>query len=98
MVSTILCFLAGLAAPKIYEKFTPEEQSKWKKQYPLHHGEAGVLLIIGGILSKNPGLSAFGTGLVIDDWKDRKDWFKKKTFDSDEKSQQDKKRKTITIK
>ena len=77
MVSPVVWFLAGLAAPKIYEKLTPEEKTSWKKKYPMHHGEAGVLMVLGGILTKNSGLSAFGAGLVIDDWKDRKDWFQK---------------------
>lgn len=84
MVTPMLWFLAGLATPKIYAKFSPEEKSKWEKKYPIHHGEAGILMIIGGILSKNPGLSAFGTGLVIDDWKDRNDWFKKNNNDMDD--------------
>ena len=77
MVSPVVWFLAGLAAPKLYEKLAPEAKSNWKKKYALHHGEAGVLMLLGGAVTRNPGLSAFGAGLVIDDWKDRNKWFKK---------------------
>ena len=77
MVHPLVWFLAGLAAPKLYQKLSPEKKSNWKKKYPLHHGEAGVLMLLGGAVTRNPGLSAFGAGLVIDDWKDRNKWFKK---------------------
>ena len=77
MVSPLIWFLAGLAAPKIFEQLSPETKSLWKKKYDLHHGEAGVLTLLGGAVTINPGLSAFGTGLIIDDWKDKDEWFKK---------------------
>ena len=77
MVHPIVWFLAGLTAPKLYERLPPESKKEWKKNYPGHHGEAGILMLIGGAISKNSGLAAFGAGLVLDDWQDRKEWFKK---------------------
>ncbi len=84
MAHPLVWLLAGLAAPKLYEKISLESKSEWKKKYPLHHGEAGVLMLIGGAISRNLGLSAFGAGLVIDDWKDRNEWFKKNNNDLDD--------------
>jgi hypothetical protein len=84
MAHPLVWLLAGLAAPKLYEKLSPESKSEWKKKYSLHHGEAGVLMLIGGSISRNLGLSAFGAGLVIDDWKDRNEWFKKNNNDLDD--------------
>jgi len=78
MVHPLVWFLAGLTAPKLYEKLSPEAKNNWKKKYALHHGEAGVLMLLGGVVTRNPGLSAFGAGLVIEDWKDRNEWFQKK--------------------
>lgn len=84
MVSPFLWLMAGMAATKLYEKFSPEQKNDWKKKYPMHHGEIGVLMVLGGILSKNAGLSAFGAGLAIDDWKDKDEWFKKKSSHEDD--------------
>jgi len=81
MAHPLFWLLAGLAAPKVYEKLSQESKSGWKKKYPAHHGEAGVLMLIGGAISRNSGLAAFGAGLVIDDWKDRSEWFKKNKDD-----------------
>ncbi len=77
MVHFLAWFLAGLAAPKVYERLAPEVKAQWKKKYPIHHGEAGILMVLGGSVTKNLGLAAFGAGLIIEDWKDRNEWFKK---------------------
>jgi len=78
MIIPSALFLAGLTLPKLYEKLPPEVKSSWKKKYDMHHGEAGILMWLGGAFSLNPALSAFGAGLVIDDWKDKDKWFKPK--------------------
>lgn len=83
MVHPALWLLAGLTLPKVYEKLSPETKRNWKKTYDFHHGEAGVLMFLGGAVSKNLGLAAFGAGLVMDDWGDKHLWFKKK-FDNDD--------------
>ncbi len=79
MVTPLVWFLAGLTAPKIYERLSPETKKLWKEKYDLHHGEAGVLMLVGGAVTRNSGLSAFGAGLIIDDWNDRYEWFQKKS-------------------
>jgi len=79
MVHPLGWLIAGLVAPKIYEKLSPEEKNNWKEKFDFHHGEVGILMIVGGAIARNPGLSAFGAGLVIDDWEDRDEWFKKNT-------------------
>lgn len=83
MILFSVLFLAGLTLPKLYERLPSEVKNTWKKKYDVHHGEAGVLMWLGGALAMNPGLSAFGAGLVIDDWKDKSDWFKPKLPDTD---------------
>lgn len=82
MVFPLIWLMAGLAAPKIYERLSPETKKLWKTKYDLHHGEAGVLMLLGGAVTRNSGLSAFGAGLIIDDWKDRNKWFQKTPTDS----------------
>lgn len=79
MAIPLVWFLAGLAAPKLYNKLVrPEGKRKWQEKVGLHHGEAGVLMLLGGAATRNPGLAAFGTGLIIEDWTDRNEWFKKR--------------------
>ncbi len=68
--------LAGFIIPKLYETLlTPQDKKEWKKQFSIHHGEAGVLAFVVGVLGKMPRLAAFGLGLAADDWKDRNKWF-----------------------
>jgi len=47
-------FLIGLITPKIYELLSEDQKQKWKQTFPIHHGEAGVVLsgvsIIGRVL------------------------------------------------
>ena len=83
MPHPLVWFLAGLTAPKLYEKLPDDQKEDWKKKYPIHHGEAGVLMMIGGALTKNHGLAAFGAGLMIEDWKDRSEWFHKDDEEDD---------------
>jgi len=83
MVHPLCWLIAGLAAPKLYEKLSTEDKNYWKEKFDIHHGEAGILMILGGTITRNHGLSAFGIGLVIDDWKDRDMWFKKKYSEND---------------
>ena len=66
----------------LYQNFiklaSTEERKEWEKKIDLHHGEAGVLMLLGGAATSNYGLAAFGTGLIIEDWIDRDKWFKKR--------------------
>ena len=74
--------VAGLTLPKMYDNlFTPQQKLSWKQQFPIHHGSVGVLALIGGILTNNTKLALFGVGLVLDDWKDRNQWFRNNNQD-----------------
>ena len=80
-VTTEELFLIGYLLPKLYEKLlTPQEKESWKSQHPIHHGEAGVVVFVLGLLTKSPRLATFGLGLAVDDWNDRNKWFKDWTF------------------
>lgn len=68
-VTTEELFLIGYLLPKLYEKLlTPQEKESWKSQHPIHHGEAGVVVFVLGLLTKSPRLATFGLGLAVDDW------------------------------
>jgi hypothetical protein len=37
-------FMIGMISPKIYELLSENQKKKWKEKFPIHHGEAGVVL------------------------------------------------------
>ena len=37
-------FMIGMISPKIYELLSENQKRKWKEKFPIHHGEAGVVL------------------------------------------------------
>jgi hypothetical protein len=76
----VLWYLLGAwALAELYKKYaTPEEKRKWENLVKLHHGEAGALMTGAGILTKSPRLAATGVGLMLHDWKDKGNWFKRK--------------------
>ena len=37
-------FLLGLISPKVYELLPDKQKKKWKETFPVHHGEAGLVL------------------------------------------------------
>lgn len=45
-------FLIGMISPKIYELLSPTQKAKWKEKFPIHHGEAGFVLIAASALSR----------------------------------------------
>jgi len=47
---------------------------KWRESLP-HHGEVGVPILIGGILSGSPVATGFGLGLMLSDLDDKDEWF-----------------------
>ena len=58
-----------------YDKLPAETKQKWENAIKSHHGEWGVAGIIGGLVTKNPSLTAFGAGLALHDWPDKNKWF-----------------------
>jgi hypothetical protein len=45
-------FMIGMISPKIYELLSPNQKAKWKEKFPIHHGEAGVVLTAASALSR----------------------------------------------
>ncbi|MHA1651966.1 MAG: hypothetical protein ACTSYB_17400 [Candidatus Helarchaeota archaeon] len=45
-------FLIGSITPKIYELLSDEQKRRWKEIFPIHHGEAGVVLTTASIIGR----------------------------------------------
>ena len=73
-----LLAVAGLAylAGEVYKRYaTPEQKREWENFAKVHHGEAGIVMLGAGILTKSPNLAASGVGLILHDRADHKKWF-----------------------
>ena len=67
-----MAYLAGEA----YKRYaTPQQKNNWERFVKMHHGEAGLLMAVAGILAKSPTLAASGAGLMAHDRADYKKWF-----------------------
>lgn len=44
--------MIGMISPKIYESLSPNQKAKWKENFPMHHGEAGVVVTGVSALSR----------------------------------------------
>ena len=65
-------YIAGEA----YKKYaTPQQKRKWENFAKVHHGEAGIVMLGAGILTKSPNLAASGVGLILHDRDDYNKWF-----------------------
>ena len=49
--------------------------AEWENKVNIHHGAAGTLITIAGVLADSPKLIGTGLGLMIHDWDDRHKWF-----------------------
>lgn len=59
-----------------YKRYVPKQtKAKWENKVKMHHGEAGVLMTAGGLLTKSPNLTASGISLMLHDRDDAKKWF-----------------------
>lgn len=59
-----------------YKRYaTPEQKRKWENFSKVHHGEAGIVMLGAGLLTKSPNLAASGVGLILHDRDDYKKWF-----------------------
>ena len=66
----------AIVVSELYNKFaTPNEKYEWENKVNIHHGAAGTLITIAGVLADSPKLIGTGLGLMIHDWDDRHKWF-----------------------
>lgn len=73
-----LLIIAGASylVGEAYKRYaTPEQKRKCENFSKVHHGEAGIVMLGAGILTKSPNLAASGIGLILHDSKDYKKWF-----------------------
>lgn len=76
-VKACIGVLLGLVAAEVYRRLAkPEQKSRWEGLVKAHHGEAGVIAVAGGALTKSPTLLGIGIGLAIHDRDDASKWFK----------------------
>jgi len=68
---------AGIAAKLLYNRCSRAEKKEWRESLH-HHGEVGVPILIGGILSGSPVATGFGLGLMLSDLDDKDEWFSRK--------------------
>ncbi len=45
-------YLIGSITPKVYELLSEDQKRKWKETFPIHHGEAGIVLSSISIMSR----------------------------------------------
>jgi hypothetical protein len=70
-------FIGAILAAVAYDKLVPHQSKmNWQNSVGMHHGEAGVLALVAGALTKSPALAAAGLGLAVHDRKDAPKWFK----------------------
>ena len=78
MVNPVLIAIGIYLLAEGYKRFFPlETKTRWENKLKIHHGEAGVLMTIGGIAAKSPGLTASGISLILHDRNDWRKWFRK---------------------
>ena len=73
-----LLIIAGASylAGEAYKRYaTPEQKKKWENFAKVHHGEAGIVMLGAGLLTKSPNLAASGIGLILHDRDDSNKWF-----------------------
>ena len=72
IVVGVVSYLAG----EVYKRYVPTEQKQnLENKIKMHHGEAGILMLGAGLLTKSPNLAASGVGLILHDRDDYKKWF-----------------------
>lgn len=66
-----LGFVGSMLIAEIYKRYTtPEEKQRFEGWVKTHHGEAGFVGILVGLLLKSPGIVGSGVGLVYHDRED----------------------------
>ena len=70
-------FFGSIGVAESYNKLLSSQQKfEWERKIKMHHGKAGFLVSLIGILTENPKLVVVGAGLMVHDWKDKDEWFR----------------------
>jgi hypothetical protein len=70
-------FIGAILTAVAYDKLVPHQSKmNWQNSVGMHHGEAGIVALVAGVLAKSPALAAAGLGLALHDHKDANKWFK----------------------
>lgn len=76
LTSIAIGLAASYIVAEVYRTGTTNEQkSSWQNYVKTHHGEAGVLMALSGLIAKSPTLIGSGLGLAYHDRKDVDKWF-----------------------
>jgi len=76
ILSLLIIASASYLAGEVYKTHVPSEQKrKWENLVKVHHGEAGIVMLGAGLLTKSPNLAASGIGLILHDRDDSNKWF-----------------------
>ena len=73
-LSAVACYVAK----KVHDGLSIAEKRQWREEFPVHHGEVGIPVTLGGVLSGNPLMTGAGLGLVLSDLDDKDEWFRRK--------------------
>ena len=78
MIFLILVGIAGsYLLAETYKKYaTLQQKKKWENYIKTHHGEAGILMTVAGVVTKSPTLIGSGVGLMVHDRDDARKWFR----------------------
>ena len=78
MIPLILGLVGTYVVAEAYKKYvTPQQKIQWENFAKMHHGEAGAIMTVAGIVTKSPTLFGSGLGLMFHDKIDSHKWFKK---------------------
>ena len=73
-----LLIIAGASylVGEAYKRYATSEQKRKLEDFTkVHHGEAGIVMLGAGFLTKSPNLAASGIGLILHDRDDANKWF-----------------------
>ena len=77
MKNLIIGIIVSYAIAEIYKsQATGDEKSRWENFVKTHHGEAGAVMAVVGLVAKSPALTGAGIGLVLHDRDDLHKWFR----------------------
>ncbi len=76
ILQCILGFSIGMVICELYKRgMTEEAKKKWENTIKIHHGEAGLIMVGVGGLTKSPFFIGLGLALSLHDIDDINMWF-----------------------